>query len=472
MALNFPLNPADGSIHEDPVSGLKYIFNSSIGGWETAIQPPCIVTADTNAPDIDLDGFLWYDTSTRILSVKRGGTWAAIGGSDEGNKTNVTVSDTPPINNAQGDLWWDEISGNLFIWYIDGTSNQWVIAAPNVGGESKSSVFVGPNAPADPVVGTVWYNTIDNVLYVFTGGNPGWESATSPVQGVDKVLGASPIFVTEDIVNDSVTPTVHIETASSTQMGAMRYATGPEVASINPVVAALTPASLAANIDPYLPAATTERAGVIEIATDEEAVLGQDLTKAITPHTLKLAANSAGNPPGTIIAFAGPNPPSGYLVCNGGEIKGPISGYMTKIANGRIIDEETIDPGQYYLNLATLYDIVGTYYSFNGTAHMVPDLRGEFVRGYDDGRGIDSGRVMGSYQKQSVQSHVHQGPAGDPDVDKVASLKGGADRNGNNAIYETSASGAEGTDGSDATFKAGVVETRPRNVSLLYCIKY
>ena len=55
MALNFPLNPADQAVYIDPVSGLKYIFNQSIGGWETAIQPPVIVTQTSQNPDISID---------------------------------------------------------------------------------------------------------------------------------------------------------------------------------------------------------------------------------------------------------------------------------------------------------------------------------------------------------------------------------------------------------------------------------
>ena len=59
MALNFPNNPTDKQIHIDPASGLKYIFNGSVGGWETAIQPPVITSTDEE-PDIKLEGFLWW----------------------------------------------------------------------------------------------------------------------------------------------------------------------------------------------------------------------------------------------------------------------------------------------------------------------------------------------------------------------------------------------------------------------------
>ena len=59
---------------------------------------------------------------------------------------------------------------------FDGTSNQWVIASPNVGGEANTNIFVGPSAPADPIVGSSGITPIDNVLYIYTGGNPPWET--------------------------------------------------------------------------------------------------------------------------------------------------------------------------------------------------------------------------------------------------------------------------------------------------------
>lgn len=38
---------------------------------------------------------------------------------------------------------------------------------------------------------------------------------------------------------------------------------------------------------------------------------------------------------------------------------------------------------------------------------LLPDLRGEFIRGWDDGRGVDPGRSIGSSQGWSPGSHVH-----------------------------------------------------------------
>ena len=47
--------------------------------------------------------------------------WAQIGGS-------VGVGDTAPSNPQPGTLWWDSVGGQLYVWYNDGSSSQWVVA--------------------------------------------------------------------------------------------------------------------------------------------------------------------------------------------------------------------------------------------------------------------------------------------------------------------------------------------------------
>ncbi|SER25373.1 Phage Tail Collar Domain [Azotobacter beijerinckii] len=60
---------------------------------------------------------------------------------------------------------------------------------------------------------------------------------------------------------------------------------------------------------------------------------------------------------------------------------------------------------------AALFARLGTRFgSGDGfTTFNLPDLRGEFVRGWDDGRGVDSGRELGSSQSGATQSHTHSG---------------------------------------------------------------
>jgi microcystin-dependent protein len=55
-----------------------------------------------------------------------------------------------------------------------------------------------------------------------------------------------------------------------------------------------------------------------------------------------------------------------------------------------------------------LYNVIGSIYGSGGTGTFVlPDLRGKFIRGYDNGRGIDTGRTFGSSQESQNKSHNH-----------------------------------------------------------------
>ena len=91
------------------------------------------------------------------------------------------------------------------------------------------------------------------------------------------------------------------------------------------------------------------------------------------------------------------------------------------------------------------------------TTFNVPDLRGEFIRGFDDGRAVDVSRVLGSTQADEFKSHIH------------TSFATAADQFGSGGITGGSTNGIDGSSGTSAT---GGAETRPRNVALLYCIKY
>lgn len=55
---------------------------------------------------------------------------------------------------------------------------------------------------------------------------------------------------------------------------------------------------------------------------------------------------------------------------------------------------------------ATLFAVVGTTYGAGdgSTTFNLPDLRGEFIRGWDHGRGVDSGRAIATYQADALQN--------------------------------------------------------------------
>lgn len=164
------------------------------------------------------------------------------------------------------------------------------------------------------------------------------------------------------------------------------------------------------------------------------------------------SASAGATPAGAINYFAGSTAPTGYLKSNG-----------TIIAISAYPDLATAIYCGDSLNATALFghkctDATGATRSITGGYIALPDLRGEFIRGWDDGRGIDTGRTIASAQADAFKAHTHSLTAqyGNP----------GAGGNLANAGYtglftpNTWISSTGGT------------ETRPRNISLLACIKY
>lgn len=133
---------------------------------------------------------------------------------------------------------------------------------------------------------------------------------------------------------------------------------------------------------------------------------------------------------GIVKAFAGFGAPQGYLSCNGAAVSRSTYSY--------------------------LFSIIGTTYGVGdgSTTFNLPDLRGEFIRGMDNGRGIDTGRVLGSSQSDLIKSHSHTIET------SSQSAVGSSSKNPN----------AGGAAGAEDTTSFGGAETRPRNIAMNYII--
>lgn len=160
-------------------------------------------------------------------------------------------------------------------------------------------------------------------------------------------------------------------------------------------------------------------------------------------------------PSGAVMYFAGQTAPTGWLKANGAAVSRTA--------------------------YTALFAAIGTTYGTGDgrTTFNLPDLRGEFVRGWDDGCGIDRGRALGSAQGDAIRNITS----------KIDSGKNGALQLFDH-IEPTGAFGVEkswkqwtpdNSGGGDnlpsaLTFDASHVvptaaENRPRNIALLACIK-
>lgn len=129
-------------------------------------------------------------------------------------------------------------------------------------------------------------------------------------------------------------------------------------------------------------------------------------------------------PVGCILPWPTATPPTGWFECDGSAF-----------------------------SLTTYPELAAVYPSAN-----LPDMRGEFVRGWDNGRGADAqaGRVILTTQTHQFDSHTHA-------VSNMNELETGAGS-------FTQGGGGAGQ-GSLNTDSAGGGETRPRNVAFMYIVR-
>ncbi|WP_448512381.1 tail fiber protein [Photorhabdus laumondii] len=103
---------------------------------------------------------------------------------------------------------------------------------------------------------------------------------------------------------------------------------------------------------------------------------------------------------------------------------------------------------------------------------VLPDLRGEFIRGWDDGRGVDSGRGILSWQPQQVQWHRHVSGSGGYGGDFGETSSRGHNGSYHNDSQQKLPFTNNGSDFDVFTNNGAVgAETRPRNIAFNYIVR-
>ena len=161
-----------------------------------------------------------------------------------------------------------------------------------------------------------------------------------------------------------------------------------------------------------------------------------------------------GTPVGTVITFAGTTAPDGYLLCDGSQ-------YATT--------------GTY----ANLFAVIGTTYGSSAGNFYVPDLRGAWIRGFNDGtatynnnRGIAGpsnyiSNAIGTSQGNQVGTHSHAfGVSGSYSTSATSTM------NKVPGPIDTYSIGNSGTFPTNTGQNVGGAETRVYNFAMNYYIKY
>ena len=227
-----------------------------------------------------------------------------------------------------------------------------------------------------------------------------------------------------------------------------------------PFVALKSPTSVGDNRTFTLPATTGTAGQFLAVSSSNHSATNAELEFSTVN----------GVPRGSVFCIAHTSIPSGYLECNGDALPngtGTVQGITA--------------------DFSLLRALVGA---------NLPDLRGEFVRGFDNGKGTDSGRSMLSTQGDDNKQHNH----GIDFNTQSHTLTGNIQRISETFNNSGSASGvfsksqgfnANFTPGSPDFNDTGAVnfngthshhvigstqnqgsESRPRNVAMMYIIKF
>ncbi|ENA6620343.1 tail fiber protein, partial [Escherichia coli] len=158
-------------------------------------------------------------------------------------------------------------------------------------------------------------------------------------------------------------------------------------------------------------------------------------------------------PVGVPVPWPSATPPAGWLKCNGAAFSSEMYPWLAKA------------------------------YPTN----KLPDLRGEFIRGWDDGRGIDSGRFLLNAQPHSVMDHTHYMELWTGEGLAANSTRAGTNPGilatyGDGGIVKTDESGVKVPSslraiGTRGVYRLGAnggntgTENRPRNIAFNYIVR-
>ena len=226
-----------------------------------------------------------------------------------------------------------------------------------------------------------------------------------------------------------------------------------------PFVSLQSPSALSGNVALTLPASITN-GGFLQ--TDGSGNLSFQIV--------------AGVPTSAVFCVAVATVPTGYLECNGNAVS--------------------------RTTYAALFAIIGTNYGTGdgSSTFNLPDLRGEFIRGFDNGKGTDSGRSIASSQSAQNASHNHSislsgttsttsltgsitkisetFQSGGGSASGVFTKTGGVNAGNTPSRVDTSpAAGVNLNASHNHTFSASGTsgsqgsEARPRNIAMMYIIK-
>jgi microcystin-dependent protein len=468
-----PSNPLTGQLWYNSANNSLSVY--SVGLWE----PLAVVTYSASTPPSARLGNIWFDTTVNQLKINNGTTFDTIGpeavaGFAKTRMASESVKDASGISHAvikctlngtviavlsadDFDVSYDNSISGIPHVFSGITMNPGYTLKGYASTSSQSNSLLGGNltsyrsastlAISNSIVerdsfGGISVNTLTaTTLYSSAGKITGvWNvnGTIVPLTDYGASLGSSDLHwshVYSDIF-DAGSVAANSITSNNATITSLKFTTISDSAN-NSISVIDKDSTLSAVSDTRL---STQKA----IKTYIDSAIASTLSAIQAANfSLQSQINAFVNvPPGTILYHAGTTPPTGYLIANG----------------------STVSKNTYY-NLWLALGGEASPYGQTLQTFDLPDLRAEFIRGSDLGRGVDPNRTIGSYQSSQNLSHSHASAGGTNFIIYPAVSGQARQEQEQEGGPQSYSSRTPNTDSSGGT------ESRPRNIALLPIIK-
>jgi len=358
---------------------------------------------------------------------------------------NFGTSSTAPSSPVNGDVW-ATIAGLFFrinsttykTAQIDSPTFTGVVSAPGYTGVADQVITISHLDAAKVVLNAAIALKSNTASPAFTG----TPLAPTAASGNNTTQIATTAFVTTAATNNATTLTAayqsYTTSAITTFSNSNNIALALKSNLVSPEFTGVPRAPTAASTDNSTQIATTA------FANSAAATVQQQLNAAVIALNNAIASTRPV-PVGAVFYMLKATVPYGYLE-----------------ANGQAVSRTTY---------ADLWNYLGQPNTGNGSSTFnIIDLRAEFIRGWDDGRGVDTNRVIGSSQLSDNLAHNH-GSAGDDQLGWAAGVAGWPGTSRGTFQYDANSKYGGGSQIWDTTTDGGS-ESRPRNVALMPIIKW
>lgn len=393
--------------HETPISSSKY--NEEINNLYLYVNRLINRFQSATPPENPLVNNVWLDTSSEpaVLRSYNGSTWVWTG---------VYAGSTAPENPSSGALFVDTDTWDMMV--FDGTLGGWINLLDAMSeeiatmletmagylsdaedytaqafGYKESAERASATAVAAESLAEKWAS--ENVNVVVADGK--FSAKHWATKAEDYAGTGSGVFEVYEGKNRSIDARIldmrskrieHLADPVAAQDAVTNYAMGQALVDFKSAVVDIQAPPAATVPDGRLLTADGGAAVWADPPSGLPDIEAADETKVLTVMSgAAVWAAMAGVPAGVFVPYAGETAPAGWLLCDGSAVS--------------------------RTTYAALFAAIGEAYGTGdgSTTFNLPDMRGEFLRGWDNGRGIDSGRALGSAQSGQNQSHSHSGSA-------------------------------------------------------------